>query len=104
MLENKNLNIQVPAGKTSIIIPYQCFHSTTTGSLTKEQEAVSAAAVDSTSPTTGLPSKEQQAVSAAVAMNYFKETVNPKDYQTLDSTRKAVSRRIKTSHQYFVVS
>jgi hypothetical protein len=36
-------------------------------------------------PSTEPPSKEQQAVSAAVAMNRFEETVDPKDYPTLDS-------------------
>jgi hypothetical protein len=84
MLVNKDLNIQVPAGKT-FIVHDQSHHSATTGSLTKEQEAASAAAVDSTSPTTEPPSKEQQAVSAAVAMNCFQETIDPKDYPALDS-------------------
>jgi hypothetical protein len=36
-------------------------------------------------PSTEPPSKEQQALSAAVAMNRFEETVDPKDYPTLNS-------------------
>jgi hypothetical protein len=51
------LPLLVPAGKT-ISIPDQSHHH---GSLAKEQEVLSAAAVDSTClPTTESPSKEQQ--------------------------------------------
>jgi hypothetical protein len=36
-------------------------------------------------PSTEPPSKKQQALSAAVAIHRFEETVDPKDYPTLDS-------------------
>jgi hypothetical protein len=76
------MNIQVPAGNT-VIVPDQSHHS---GSLAKEQETVSAAAVDLTcSPTTEPNSKEHHAASAAVAINCFEETIDPKDYPTLGS-------------------
>jgi hypothetical protein len=66
---------------------------------------VSAAAVDSTSPTTEQPpSKEKQAVSAAVAMNCFKETINPENDPTLDSKNICLKRQIKTLRGYFMIS
>jgi hypothetical protein len=90
MLVNKNLNIQVPAGKT-VVLPDQSPHSATTGSLIKEQEAVSAAA---NSPASGpCSSKKQQVPSAVVAMICFEDTIDPKDYLALDS-KTTVSRRI----------
>jgi hypothetical protein len=83
------VHIQVPVGKTVIVPP---------------------AAVDSTTspttepPSTEPPSKEQQAVSAAVAMNWFEETIDPKFLPQPLTPRTSVSRRIKTSRRYFVIS
>jgi hypothetical protein len=104
MLVGKNImNIQVPADNT-ISVPAAA-------------AAAAAAAIDSTTteppstkpssstepPSTEPPLKEQQAVSAVVAKNRLKETVDPKDYPTLNS-KNTVSRQIKTSHRYFRTS
>jgi hypothetical protein len=55
-------------------------------------------------PSTEPPSKEQQALSAAVALNRFEETVDPKDYPTLDSKNICLRTDIKISHRYFGTS
>ena len=81
MLVGKNImNIQVPAGNTiSVPAAAAAIDSTTT-------EPPSTKPSSSTEPPSTDPLlKEQQVVSAAVAMNGLEETVDPKDYPTLNS-------------------
>jgi hypothetical protein len=80
MLVGKNImNIQVPAGNTISVHAAAAIGSTTT-------EPPSTKSSSSTEPpSTEPPLKEQQAVSAAVAMNRLEETVDPKNYPTLNS-------------------
>jgi hypothetical protein len=86
MLVGKNIMIiQVPAGKTiSVPAAAVAIDSTTT-------EPPSTKPSSSTEPpSTEPPSKEQQAVSAAVSLNRSEETVDPKDYPTLDSKKSCL--------------
>jgi hypothetical protein len=88
MLIGKNImNIQVPAGNTiSVPAAAAAIDSTTT-------EPPSTKPSSSTEPPSTDPLlKEQQVVSAAVAMNGLEETVDPKDYPSLNSKNICLQR------------
>jgi hypothetical protein len=84
MLVGKNImNIQVPAGKT-ISVPAAAAAAAAIDSTTTEPPSTKPSS-STEPPSTEPPLKEQQTVSAAVAMKRLKETVDPKDYATLNS-------------------
>jgi hypothetical protein len=95
------MHIQVPKGKSGIVVPAAAasvdstrtsFEPPSTEPSSTEPSSTEPSSTEPSSteppstepPSTEPPSKKQQAVSAAVAMNRFKETVDPKDYPTLD--------------------
>jgi hypothetical protein len=86
MLVGKNImNIQVPAGNT-ISVPAAAAAAAAAAIYSTATEPPSTKPSSSTEPpSTEPPLKEQQAVSATVAMNRLKETVDPKDYPSLNS-------------------
>jgi hypothetical protein len=83
MLVGKNImNIQVPAGNT-ISVPAAAAAAALDSTTTEPSSTKPTSSTEP--PSTEPPLKEQQAVSAAVAMNHLEETVDPKDYPTLNS-------------------
>jgi hypothetical protein len=83
MLVDKNIKkIQVPAVGKTISVP--AVAAAMDSRTTAEPPSTEPSSMEP--PSTEPPSKEEQpALSAAVAMNRFEETVDPKDYPTLDS-------------------
>ena len=76
------MHIQVPAPGKTVIVPAAAAVLVDSSTATTTEEPPTTEPPSSTEP-----SKEQEVVSAAVAMTYFKETINAKDYPALNSKK-----------------